>query len=263
MEFLTGGLGAISSLIGGLFGQSNQAKINQQNIQAQQQINAQNIAEQEKFAQMGVQWKVADAKAAGINPLAALGANTASFSNVVAPQAEASNELGKGIREAGQDLSRAAAASAAENTRSQMLANKLTEARIRNEDADTVSKLHTASDTARTFASPGTPPGIPLPRPNTQAPGYSYERANAKPLTEAYVTDQGALVHLPTASASTASQNWMSMPGQITGAAQLAGEQIYDAYKSLKLPVEAAYNSIPTLRPDIYRAFPSYAPVPY
>lgn len=41
--------------------------------------NAQNVAYQKEFAQKGVQWKVEDAKKAGLHPLFALGANTTSF----------------------------------------------------------------------------------------------------------------------------------------------------------------------------------------
>lgn len=43
-------------------------------------INRQNIAYQKEFAQSGIQWRVADAKKAGLHPLAALGANTTSYS---------------------------------------------------------------------------------------------------------------------------------------------------------------------------------------
>lgn len=43
-------------------------------------LNADNIALQREFAQMGIRWRVADAQAAGIHPLAALGASSASFS---------------------------------------------------------------------------------------------------------------------------------------------------------------------------------------
>jgi len=61
-------LGALGgSVISGLFGQSNANK---------------QIALQKQFAQNGIQWKVADAKAAGIHPLAALGAQTHSYSPV-------------------------------------------------------------------------------------------------------------------------------------------------------------------------------------
>lgn len=48
-----------------------------------ERIAAQNIANQREFAQQGIRWKVADAQAAGLHPLAALGAQTNSFSNVV------------------------------------------------------------------------------------------------------------------------------------------------------------------------------------
>jgi len=42
----------------------------------------QNIKLQKQFAQEGIQWKVADAKKAGIHPLYALGAQTHSFAPV-------------------------------------------------------------------------------------------------------------------------------------------------------------------------------------
>lgn len=69
----------------------------------------QNMAQQREFAQHGVQWKVEDAKAAGINPLAALGANTASFSPVsVGGEAPKPGDAFSGM---GQDLQRAFKAS--------------------------------------------------------------------------------------------------------------------------------------------------------
>lgn len=100
-------IGAGASLLGGLLSSSNQQDINQQNIANQQAINAQNIAMQKEFAQNGIQWKVDDAKAAGLNPLAALGASTSSFSNVVGSTSQASPAFGAGVAAAGQDISRA------------------------------------------------------------------------------------------------------------------------------------------------------------
>lgn len=58
---------------------------------------------QKEFAQQGIQWKVADAKAAGIHPLAALGAQTTSFS----PVSVGEPSLASGLASAGQDISRA------------------------------------------------------------------------------------------------------------------------------------------------------------
>ena len=50
------------------------------NLAHQKEMNAKNAALQREFAQSGIQWKVADAKKAGLHPLAALGAQTASAS---------------------------------------------------------------------------------------------------------------------------------------------------------------------------------------
>jgi len=58
---------------------------------------------QKEFAQQGIQWKVDDAKAAGIHPLYALGANTATY----APVSVGNTNPLSGLAAAGQDLSRA------------------------------------------------------------------------------------------------------------------------------------------------------------
>jgi hypothetical protein len=97
MAWLAPLVGGAVSAIGSIYGA-------QQNAQAQEQVNAENLAYQKEFAQNDIQWKVADAKAAGINPLAALGAQEQSFSNLVAPQP------GAGFSSAGQSLGRAISA---------------------------------------------------------------------------------------------------------------------------------------------------------
>lgn len=157
LGLLGSAIGGISSLLGGLFGSNKQSDINQQNIQAQEQINAQNIAEQEKFAKTGIQWKVADAKAAGINPLAALGAATQSFSNVVAPEAKASPALGNAIGAAGQNIGNAIARMQTEDQQAYDNATKaltLQKAQLEND--------YLASQIAVTRAA-ATPP---VPRPD-------------------------------------------------------------------------------------------------
>ena len=85
-------IGAIGSLAGGLI--SSKASEKQQ---------AQNIAMQREFAQNGVRWKVADAKAAGVHPLFALGASTHSFT----PQS-VGDSMGDAVAQAGQNIGRAA-----------------------------------------------------------------------------------------------------------------------------------------------------------
>lgn len=66
---LGGIAGAVGNVVGGVLGNKSDASTAQANYAAQKE-----------FAQNGIRWKVADAKAAGIHPLAALGANNASFS---------------------------------------------------------------------------------------------------------------------------------------------------------------------------------------
>lgn len=95
-------IGGATSLIGGSMQRDSQAA-----------ANAAMLAEKEKdrelqreFAQSGIRWKVDDAKAAGIHPLYALGANTVSYAPSpvgIVPE----DGLARGMASAGQDLSRA------------------------------------------------------------------------------------------------------------------------------------------------------------
>lgn len=86
-------ISAGSKLIGGIVGQK-----------AQDRQMAKNRALQKEFAQRGIQWKVADAKAAGLHPLAALGAQTSSPAVQVG-----GSPLGDSLASMGQDISRAVA----------------------------------------------------------------------------------------------------------------------------------------------------------
>lgn len=81
-----------AKLIGGFMGQKS----------AEQQ-QAQQIALQKEFAKNAIQWKVADAKAAGVHPLYGLGANTVSFQ----PNLVGADPMGQAFSDMGQDLSRA------------------------------------------------------------------------------------------------------------------------------------------------------------
>lgn len=60
-------------------------------------------AMQKEFAQSGIQWKVEDAKKAGIHPLAALGAQTTSYS----PVSVGGPSIASSLAGAGQDISNA------------------------------------------------------------------------------------------------------------------------------------------------------------
>lgn len=67
---------AVGSVVGGLFG----LRAQKQSAANAEKLNQLNYEHQKEFAQNGVRWRVADAKAAGLHPLAALGAQGASYS---------------------------------------------------------------------------------------------------------------------------------------------------------------------------------------
>ncbi|QXP44192.1 MAG: DNA pilot protein [Arizlama microvirus] len=71
-------LGAVGSIVGGLFADDAAEEARDQ----QQEQFERNIALQREFAQNGIRWKVDDARAAGLHPLAAIGMQGASYSPV-------------------------------------------------------------------------------------------------------------------------------------------------------------------------------------
>lgn len=96
------GVPLAASAIAGILGK----KAAEKSDQANKDLASYNAAVQEDFAKHGVRWKVEDAKAAGIHPLAALGAQTASFTPTMVgstPDYSMSNMANN----MGQDISRA------------------------------------------------------------------------------------------------------------------------------------------------------------
>lgn len=91
-------IGAGASLAGGLYS-ANKAS------QVANNINLLNYKQAKEFAQNQIQWRVNDAKKAGIHPLAALGASLYQ-SSPTAVGADTSG-LGQGLSEMGQNISRA------------------------------------------------------------------------------------------------------------------------------------------------------------
>lgn len=147
-------VGSVAGGVLGLVGSNNSAA----NAAA---INRQNYEAQKEFAQNGIRWKVADAKAAGLHPLAALGAQTSSYS----PSAVVGDSPDYSfLRDAGQGIGRAVEAKMTqrerdeEEKRSQLLFNmqlknaylegEERKARIRGLDADTTLALAKASESS-------------------------------------------------------------------------------------------------------------------
>lgn len=229
MDF--GGLiSAGANLLGGLLGQKNQAAIAQKNID-----------EQRDFAQHGIEWKVDDAKRAGINPLAALGAQTSSFSNIVGD-----NSLASGVSAAGQDLGRAANALTSKETKADQLNEKLLEAKIKNVEADTVTKMALASQTAVRHGQPGTV-SVPLPNGDPRGP--------VKRLTQRFIDDSGRIWTLPSGDASTAMQNLATAPMSIPIGGNLVLQNAGDPTQTIVPPAAATRSLWPSSPDDV-----SYVP---
>lgn len=108
-------ISAGASLLGGLFS-GNQSEKNAQIAAAERQ---QDRALQKEFAQSSIQWRTADAKAAGISPYYALGAPTASYTPVSIGDGPESG-IGRGLSAASQDLGRAAAAAMSKEDRDEV-----------------------------------------------------------------------------------------------------------------------------------------------
>lgn len=127
-----------ASLAGGLFGSSTQKNAQEREYERQKE-----------FAQNGIRWKVEDAKAAGIHPIFAVGANTPTYS----PQAAVGTDYG--ISAAGQNISRAIEAKQTARERQEMndLQKALVTAQIRRTDAETKRIEDSTIDDALRFAA--------------------------------------------------------------------------------------------------------------
>lgn len=84
------GISALGTLIGG-----------RSQAQVQEKVNDRNIELSREMAKNSIQYKVSDAKSAGIHPLYALGAPTSSAAQVVAPQKD---YVGKAMQQMGQAI---------------------------------------------------------------------------------------------------------------------------------------------------------------
>lgn len=128
---------------------------------------------QREFAQNGIQWRVADAKAAGIHPLYALGGSGASYSpSAVSVGTGGGADLGRDLANMGQGLGRAVAAASSKEDRadaayqSQMRIMGLERANLENRLLETQIA---ASQGALMRAQVG--PGVPT-GPSVSASGH-------------------------------------------------------------------------------------------
>lgn len=100
--------GPVLGFIGGELDRQHDQRQDAKQRQYQGEINAANAALQEQFAKMGIRWRMEDAIAAGVHPMAAMGFQGAS----AAPSYMAGDGFSarSNYRQMGQDLGRAALA---------------------------------------------------------------------------------------------------------------------------------------------------------
>lgn len=119
-----------------------------------------NEALQKEFAQNGIRWRIQDAEQSGIHPLAALGAQTHSFSPVAVDGGSGGQDtsIGPGLANMGQNISRAMSAMMTQDEkRNELLTAQINSVNLDNEmksmELQRLSKMHSNS--------PGNPKGLP------------------------------------------------------------------------------------------------------
>lgn len=203
----------IGGAIGGIVGAISNRKTAKENIQLQKD-----------FAQQGIRWKVADAQAAGIHPLYALGAQTHSF---------APNPVGNDFGTIGQNIGSAVQAMTTP-------AEKL-DGFAKTVQSLTLDKMGLENEILRsqlaTLNQPGRGPGMPADR---MIPGQGNSPASMKFST---------LVDLPTVAGQTPAEDgeahYGEIAGEVMGGANLAEAGILKwlgqpSWKQVKIAMDNA-----------------------
>lgn len=125
MDFLGGLIGAGLNFFNASQNRKAQEEANRQNIALQRETNQLMLADKERdralqydFAQQGVQWRAADALAAGIHPIYALGSSGASYSpSAISLGTARVDPETMDLGSMGQDISRAISATKSQTDR--------------------------------------------------------------------------------------------------------------------------------------------------
>lgn len=207
---LLGGAGQLAGGIAGLFGGS---RSNYDPVA--DRIAQQNLAFQQAAATQGIRWKVADAKAAGIHPLFALGAPTFNPSPVSYQGAQSSSpDIGSALSSMGQGVGRAVAATQTKEERletaSQMVMQR--QAIERGDLQNELLRAQIASMNARTMGSAQIGPGFP------KAGDYKEPMAGSQgdfKIEPTKVTSQSPQMPGTAAGPATPGVNWERSPSGV------------------------------------------------
>lgn len=199
-------IAAGAGLLGGILSNKSSSKVAKNDIKMQ-----------EEFAKHGIGWKVADAKAAGLHPLAALGANTISYS----PQ-----RVGKSydfIGSTGQNVARAL------TTQSTAKENEFLQAQIDHMKAQTDSvRLQQLSSAQKLFfdQTPKMPPdnwefisgqADVKKTPKEQIPASTTGvEVGASPTEQKFTLQDGSIIYAPGQAASEPMESSHTTQGDYT-----------------------------------------------
>lgn len=154
-------ISAAGNLLGGYMNQNSAENANAANA-AQNQLN---LAYQHEANTKNIQWKVADAKAAGLHPLAALGVSAAGGPSASIGQT-ADTSMGDAVSRTGQDISRALSATQSQQRRAEAFDNA-----TRSLDIENKSLQNELLRSRIAISKAGSPPASPSPDQAWQVSG--------------------------------------------------------------------------------------------
>lgn len=177
------------------------------NNATQLKIAEQNMAQQREFAQQGIRWKVADAQAAGLHPLAALGAQVSSYSPVsVGDLSMPKTDFG-GM---GQDIGRAIDAGSTQAERS----DRMGAAIARTAQVFSLEKMNLENELLKTSLAKSQatlPPPIPSPVP---AGALAHLSRSPQRTTEGHPIEEKKIEQQASDAPATARYKFLGLPLQ-------------------------------------------------
>jgi len=257
------GIGQGIGMLGDLFGDDDAE--DRQNMEYERQ---------KEFAQMGIQWRVEDAKKAGLHPLAAIGAGGASYSpTIVAGDTNFGSKLGSvagRLAEMGQNTKRAEVATMTDDER-EMSALAIRNAQLRNQ----LLEGQIVAEWAAIMGQPGTPPmpnvvgpSVVGPRASSGSiqakpsisisskPGDASTEAGNTPLNKRFDMGGGATIDLPSQAASESLESMGPMAAPAAVGISALRRAWHGPDDKPKLPVPAGYEWVWDVWSQSFKAKP-------
>jgi len=216
-------LGLAGSVISGIMG----------NRQAERQMDA-----QKEFAQEGIRWKVADAKAAGIHPLAGLGTPPFNFS----PIPVGTPDFGASLSEMGANIDRSVMAQKTAPQRASIASQALGLERGKLEND--LLKVQLVKATRELPPPMQSPNGVAGGKTNLLSPVSNMEVQRTSPPLLVPIKDAAGVSYLTVQNpglGSTMEQHYSDVGGNVIGAPALASDLSKMGYSGLLQALPSTY----------------------